>query len=238
MMNPLPASAGLVAPRIAVLIDGDNIPRTFRPEIDRQAQRMGPVAICQLFGDITLHSDWSKEMGIDIHHCTGKQGSNAADIALVISALDLAYRGLAQGFLIVSNDRDFEPLLRHLVKIGCNAAILKNPPKQADAAPSVPAKHVATPMVRPVTAPVKPASDESIFADVKDLIQTKGDAGGLKIALLNSLYAKTGFRVSQTTAKTWRAWLLARPRHFELDPKGPDSCVRLVAKGKNANGGA
>lgn len=216
------------------MIDGDNIPRTFRPEIEREAGRLGGVVICQLFADITLHSDWSKEAGIDIHHCSGKQGSNAADIALVISALDLAYRGLAQGFLIVSNDRDFAPLLRHLVKIGCGAAVLKTPPKAAS--PKLPqalavpvakkAKEKGLPEV-PVTRPA--AADEAVIAKIKNVIRNNGGREGLQLAKLNNLFSRSGFLVSKTPEKQWRTWLHARPDHFELDPKGPESRVRVVA---------
>lgn len=247
------------APRLAVLIDGDNIPQSFRAEIDRQAVHLGNRTSCQVFADITLHSDWSKEAGMDIHHCKGKQGSNAADIALVIAALDLAYRGLAHAFLIVSNDRDFDPLLRHLTKIGCTATILRTPAKtvakpvaktvaEAVAKPAAQpaakavakpaAKLPAQPPTQPATQPAakkpapkpqpRPAGDAAIVAQVKELIRTKGDASGLGIPLLNALHAKSGFVVSQTPERQWRAWLRARPEHFEIDPKGPDSRVRLV----------
>lgn len=224
-MTSLSLVSGPALPRVAVLIDGDNIPQSFRPEIDRHAREMGRVVSGQVFGDIALHSDWSKEAGLDIHHCKGKQGGNAADITLVIAALDLAYRGLAQGFLIVSNDRDFEPLLRHLTKIGCNATVLKTPPK--------PAVQKAVPVAaKPAAQPAKVTTDPSILALVKELIRTKGDATGLEIVRLNSLHGTIGFRVSQTPEKQWRAWLRARPAHFEIDPKGPESRVRLVAAGK------
>lgn len=233
-ISPIPVSStvGFVAPRIAVLIDGDNISRRFRPEIDRQARLMGNVVACQLFGDITLHSDWAKEAGIDIHHCAGKSGSNAADIALVIAALDLAYRGLAQAFLIVSNDRDFEPLLRHLTKIGCSATVLKTPPKPVAEKVAKPAAPVAA---KPAPQPAKAKTEPSLLALVKELIRTKGDATGLEVVRLNSLHGTIGFRVSQTPEKQWRAWLRARPDHFELDPKGPESRVRLVHAGKGGD---
>ena len=38
--------------RVAVLIDGDHIPATFRPVITQQAQRMGQVVSTQLFCDL------------------------------------------------------------------------------------------------------------------------------------------------------------------------------------------
>lgn len=204
--------------RIAVLIDADNIPRSFRPKIAAEAARLGNVVIWQLFGDITHHSDWSREAGIDMHHCVGKTGSNAADIALVIAALDLAYRGLAQGFLIVSNDRDFAPLLRHLKKIGCGASIMKTPAKPVA---KLPAKTAA-----PKTAP----DGEGIVLLVKDMILTQGDQNGLPMSKLNSLHSQTGFRVSATPERQWRNWLKARPEHFQIDPKGPNSRVRVIGK--------
>lgn len=228
--------SGAAVPRVAILIDGDNIPRSFRPEIDSHARALGCVVSGQVFADIALHSDWAKEAGLDIHHCKGKQGGNAADITLVIAALDLAYRGLAQAFLIVSNDRDFEPLLRHLLKIGCSAAVLKKPPKQAvqkagQSAAPVAAKPASPPALQPAAQPAQVKAEQSTLAQIKAFIRSRGDATGLEIARLGSVYAAIGFRVSETPERQWRAWLEARPAHFEIDPKGPESRVRLVAAG-------
>ncbi|AWB47366.1 hypothetical protein HYN69_01560 [Gemmobacter aquarius] len=136
-MTSLSPVSGPAASRVAVLIDGDNIPQSFRPEIDRHAREMGRVVSGQVFGDIALHSDWAKEAG--------------------------------------------------------------------------------------------EKTERPILALVKELIRTKGDATGLEIVRLNSLHGTIGFRASQTPEKQWRAWLRARPDHFELDPKGPESRVRLVA---------
>lgn len=218
MIAPVPAAPS--PSRIAVLIDGDNVPRSFRPRIASEAAKLGNVVIWQLFGDIAHHSDWSREAGIDMHHCTGKAGSNAADIALVIGALDLAYRGLAEGFLIVSNDRDFEPLLRHLQKMGRSASILKRPTP-----PATKPKPAPTPAPKMAQEKMDAAA---ILHHVIDLIRTQGDANGLPVARLNAIHSRTGFRVSSTPEKQWRAWLKARPEYFQIDPKGPNSRVRVV----------
>ncbi len=223
-MIAFPPVASQSLTRVAVLIDGDHIPATLRPAILKQAQRMGQVISTQLFCDLSLRADWATETGLDTQHCKGRPGKNNTDISLCIAALDLAYRGLAGSFLIVSNDRDFEPLLRHLNRMGCTAQQMKQPPLPATAKTIQP-----PPSPKETKAENPAASSESdlTITMVRHAIKTMGTAQGLALCKLNHVLSATGFRISLTPQKTWYAWIKAHPDHFACDPKGPNTHVRL-----------
>lgn len=214
--SPVPSQT---VARVAVLIDGDHIPPSLRPSITEQAQRLGQIVSTQLFCDLSMRGDWALETGLDSHHCKGQRpGKNSTDISLTIAALDLAYRGLAKTFLIVSNDRDFEPLVRHLDRIGCHARQVKLLPPVTDQASPEPPK--------PVAKTQSPPADP-LIAKIRHAIQSKGTARGLTLSSLNHALSAQGFHISSTPQKTWHGWLKAHPEDFICDPKGPDAHVRV-----------
>ena len=207
--------------RVAVFIDGDHIPASFLTALSREAAKLGDLISTQLFCDLSLRLDWAAETGIDAIHCKGRPGKNSADMSLCIAALDLAYRGLATVFVIASNDRDFEPLTRHLRRMGCTARQIKTgaPPP----APKPAAKEQPEP---PKPETLHPAHS-SLLAKVRAAIAGQGGTDGITIAALNPLLHRQGVKISLEPEKNWRAWLLARPEHFICDPKGPQARVRL-----------
>jgi hypothetical protein len=209
--------------RVAVLIDGDHIPATFRSKITTDATKLGDVISMQLFCDLTSRPDWSAVTGLDVQHCKGRPGKNSADMALCIAALDMAYRGLAGSFLIVSNDRDFEPLIRHLQRIGFSARQMNYTSPPSHIRVSTPAPTAPAPKPRPPEP-----ENGSLLSMVIAFIREHGNDRGVPIAKLNGLYQTLGFKISDTTDKSWRAWLLARPAYFSCDAKGPNACVRLA----------
>jgi hypothetical protein len=215
--SPVPAQTKA---RVAVFIDGDHIPPSYRPTIAREATKLGDPVSTQLFCDLSIRSDWATETGLDVTHCKGRPGKNSADISLSIAALDLAYRGLATSFLIASNDRDFEPLIRHLHRMGCTATQMRM--EAPPAPPSIPPSTT-------LPAPPQPAKDtRPLLEKVRAAIKAHGGPDGITIVALNRTLFQQGVRISQEPEKSWRAWLKAHPQHFICDPKGPDAKVRLV----------
>lgn len=219
--SPVPAQTKA---RVAIFIDGDHIPATFRRAITDAAAKLGDPISTQLFCDLSLRPDWASETGIDATHCKGRPGKNSADMSLCIAALDLAYRGLAGTFLIASNDRDFEPLIRHLNRLGFTARQIKTPtpppaPKPVEAVPTAPVK-LAPPLP-------KKTDNGPLLEMVRVAIALHGGADGILISALNPLLHRQGISISKEPEKTWRAWLGARPDHFSCDPKGAQAKVRL-----------
>jgi hypothetical protein len=206
--------AQLSKPRVAVLIDGDNYPRSGLAEVESKASRLGEITIRRVFGDMTQHTDWAQETGFVATHCATSAGKNRADIVLVIAAMDFAHRGLATAFAIVSDDRDFDPLISHMREQGYRAErIGKKKTRTSEVAPGEP---------KPSPAP----SDKAMVKQVRAIIATMGSEGYPLQSLGVALHVQ-GLKIADTPQKTWRSWLNEHPDTFECDPRGPNARVRL-----------
>ncbi len=99
--------------RVAVLVDGENIGPVAVPAALELAQAMGRV-----YRNATAAREWEAQPGFLTVHTGDQRGKNAADIALVIKAVELALRGRADGFVLVSSDGDFTRLATWLRENG------------------------------------------------------------------------------------------------------------------------
>ena len=106
------------AQRVAMLIDGDNAQSS--PEIMkrvlRAAEKRGDVTVRRVYGNWSSSnmSGWNEVIRAfairPVHQVATAAGKNAADIALVIDAMDLMLGGTVSGFCIVSSDSDYTGL--------------------------------------------------------------------------------------------------------------------------------
>lgn len=209
-LSPAPISK----PRVALLIDGDNYPRSGLSEAESQAAQLGDVTIRRVFADMTLHKDWAQETAFTATHCGTSAGKNRADMALVIAAMDFAHRGLASAFVIVSDDRDFDPLVSHMREQGYRVERIGKPKAVAKEAP-------------PATAPPKLTPDSTSMLKRVRAVISGGGEDGFPVQSLGAALHQQGIKVSDTPQKTWRAWLTSHPSDFVCDPRGPDARVRL-----------
>ncbi len=128
LMRPAP-----IAP-IAVLIDGDNISSDLIAPILAEAGKFGGVTIRRVYGNWAVSSmhGWQQIAGHygleQRHHEQVALGKNAADIALVIDAMDLLYRGDVNHFCLATSDSDYTPLVRRLRAAGCIVIGIGKPP--------------------------------------------------------------------------------------------------------------
>ena len=198
--------------RVAVLIDGDNFPRADVGRVEAEASQIGEVTIRRVFGDMALRKDWAQDTAYTSTHSPTSAGKNRADMMLVVSAMDLAHRGLAKAFVIVSDDRDFAPLVNHLREQGYRVHWLGK---------------VCKSDVKPIEIKPKPtAAKDPLVGKVRAIVAAAGK-GGCPIQSLGPAGQKVGIKISETPQKTWRAWLLAQSSDFVCDPRGPDAKVRL-----------
>ncbi|HVB62772.1 MAG TPA: NYN domain-containing protein [Ktedonobacteraceae bacterium] len=110
---------------VALLIDGENV---IAPEmiahILAEAGKMGGVVIRYVYGNWAAPSmrPWKDMMAYYALEQGGNvpanAGRNATDIALVIGAMDLLYRGVRH-FCLVAGDSDYLPLVSRLRQDGC-----------------------------------------------------------------------------------------------------------------------
>ena len=104
--------------RLAVLIDGENVPAKDAGPLFAQVAKLGNPIIRRVYGDFTKGTvkDWPKV--ISQHGGSPSQtghtssGKNASDIALVVDAMDFLHKRSVDGFCIVTGDGDFTSLAK------------------------------------------------------------------------------------------------------------------------------
>jgi hypothetical protein len=110
--------------RLALLIDIDNSSARAVDGIMAELEHLGRCDIRLAFGDHERTSagwrDACHRFAIEPRHypVLAKRSKNAADIAMVITAMDLLHGGVADGFAIVSRDTDFVPLVMRVKEAG------------------------------------------------------------------------------------------------------------------------
>jgi len=112
--------------KLAVLIDGDNIPSANVKEMMEEIAKYGNPTIKRIYGDWTKPhlGKWKNvllENAINpIQQYGYTQGKNATDSAMIIDAMDILYSDKVDGFCLVSSDSDFTRLATRLREAGMN----------------------------------------------------------------------------------------------------------------------
>lgn len=237
-----------------LLVDGENIPPSLAAQITLKSDPNGRAAVRRVYGDVTLLPAWKATAGFEMVH-TGR-AKNAADIRMVIDALDLAHRGNVGRVIVVSSDRDFTHLAQYLrargiIVIGMGEAKthssfraacsqfeelgeVETPAPKAVAVPTaifVPTAP-AVPMLAgapKVTAvpTAKPQTLDTPAKQIAALIKAWGKDGLMITDLSLQMRTLHGFLISEQEQNTWRAYLGAHPALYDLDPKGTHAKVRL-----------
>ncbi|MFZ1807482.1 MAG: NYN domain-containing protein [Cyclobacteriaceae bacterium] len=111
-------------PRLAVLIDADNIPYAHVKEMLEEIAKYGTPTFKRIYGDWTKPTASGWKTVLLEHAITPVQqyayttGKNATDSAMIIDAMDILYSGRVEGFCIVSSDSDFTRLATRLREAG------------------------------------------------------------------------------------------------------------------------
>jgi uncharacterized LabA/DUF88 family protein len=111
-------------PRLAVLIDADNIPYSNIQGMLEEIAKYGTPTFKRIYADWTKPtvSGWKSlllEHAITpIQQYSYTTGKNSTDSALIIDAMDILYTGRVEGFCIVSSDSDFTRLATRLREAG------------------------------------------------------------------------------------------------------------------------
>ena len=109
---------------LAVLIDADNTSARYAAAIFDEIGTLGEANVRRIYGDFTgtRLGGWDsavQSLAILQHQQrSNTTGKNAADIALVIDAMDLMYKGKLDGFCLVTSDSDFTRLAQRLREDG------------------------------------------------------------------------------------------------------------------------
>lgn len=110
--------------KLAVLIDGDNIPSAYVKEMMEEIAKYGNPTIKRIYGDwtnpkLTKWKNLLLENAITpIQQYGYTYGKNATDSAMIIDAMDILYSEKVDGFCLVSSDSDFTRLATRLREAG------------------------------------------------------------------------------------------------------------------------
>ncbi|MBR3317092.1 MAG: NYN domain-containing protein [Atopobiaceae bacterium] len=119
-------------PRLALLIDSDNISSKYLTTILSELPKHGIATYRRIYGDFTdpQAASWRKMLldnaiipvqqysNVKSRKPGETAGKNATDSALIIDAMDILYAGKVDGFVIVSSDSDFTRLAQRLRESG------------------------------------------------------------------------------------------------------------------------
>ena len=122
------ASIDSKTPRLALLIDADNISAKYLPTILNEVPKHGIATYRRIYGDFTdpQAAGWRQKLldnsimpiqqfsNVKSHKPGERAGKNATDSTLIIEAMDILYAGKVDGFVIVSSDSDFTRLAQRL----------------------------------------------------------------------------------------------------------------------------
>ena len=109
---------------LAALIDADNTSARYAHAIFEEIVKLGEANVRRIYGDFsgTRLSGWDGAIQspamLQHQQRSNTTGKNAADIALVIDAMDLMHKGRLDGFCLVSSDSDFTRLAQRLREDG------------------------------------------------------------------------------------------------------------------------
>ena len=209
-----------VGGRVAVLVDGENIAHSELVRIEAAACKLGLVSIRRVYGDMISRLAWEAETSFHVIHTGKGRGKNVADMCLTIDAVDLAHRGLANYFVIASNDGDFAPLATWLREAGFSVVGVG----QAAASQQLQAAcgDFRLPEAKAVKkSPVIPLSN--LDERIKKAIMNNA------LSLVTLGNAMRGASAKQQTGHaTWRAYLATRKDIYDVQKTGQHSVVRWI----------
>ena len=108
-------------PRLAVLIDAENVTAKHWPSVRRAIETKGSIVCCRIFGDFSdgRCGKWLKiAQEQALQTVMQLSGPNASDISMTVAAMDLLHTSKLEGFCLVSSDSDFTPLAQRLRSAG------------------------------------------------------------------------------------------------------------------------
>lgn len=111
-------------PRLAVLIDAENISPRIAQRLFEEIATFGEASVRRIYGDFSEErlKGWAQILAdhaiIPQQNFALTVGKNGSDIALVIDAMDMLHSGRFAGFCLVSSDSDFTRLAARIREQG------------------------------------------------------------------------------------------------------------------------
>lgn len=205
--------------RVAVLVDGDNVPARHHGAVMIEAARLGRVDVRRVYGDAGKFGGWD---GFRVMHAGGAK--NAADMFLVVDAMALALSEGIGAFVIASSDRDFAPVAlalreRGIMVVGAGRANAGLTFQQSCSRFVVLEEGVAPEVAK--EKPMPPVVVMPLHRVVVDVIRKAGGEMSMERLALALGKKPDGYA-------RWQSVLLERPNLFTFSGQGKETRVQLT----------
>ena len=239
-------------PRLAVLIDGDNVSHRLADKLFAGVGSFGVAVVRRLYGNFgsSAAQGWKdavyKHAIVAQQHFANASSKNGTDISLVIDAMDLLHRGGIDGFCIVSSDSDYTPLATRIreqgltvIGFGSTKAALSFQHAcqkfvELDIPESIIAKAVATPKKPVSTAPkvAKPTLPTAPIARARSiLLQAFDRLNGPEWVPLTDILKEVRAVQPEFNAKAYGSskpvTLVRKTQCFDVELVGGTTLVRI-----------
>jgi uncharacterized LabA/DUF88 family protein len=220
-----------ITPRLALLVDGDNLGPKHASRLLSEAEKLGRVDVRRVYAAASCPSEWRTAPGFRFVH--SGVGKNAADLLLCIDAMELALSEGIEAFVIASSDGDFTHLAlrlreRGLAVVGAGEAKAPVAFRQACTA------FVALPGGAPKSAvPDAAPKPTDLDRKIRKVISEHSQVGrGMRLVeLAPKMHSAHGTKIGSHPDRNWRTYLSRRPALYDIDPRGPDAMVRFRPAG-------
>lgn len=223
------------SPRLAVLIDAENAPPSLAADALAKVQALGDPILRRAYGSLANLKGWTTTLtthSIDMR--ATMPGKNAADIALVIDAMDLLHSGRFGGFCIIARDRDFTRLAMRIREQGLVVHGIAHAAAPATLAAAYDSFTVITaetaPCPKPTAPPINipPAPRAPTLEDLIRIAmgETLLAPTGQPLAELGSALRRLGYKPGSFGTGTLRN-VIGRSPEFEVIGQHPHNRVRL-----------
>jgi uncharacterized LabA/DUF88 family protein len=216
---------------VSVLVDGDNISAKHARQILSVAAQHGEPAVVRVYTDAQRASDWHGVVGYRMLHAgTGK---NAADILLALDAMEFMLSNSMRCFVIASSDGDFTHLATRLREHGAKVIGIGEA-KAPNTFRATCSEFIEVGTPKPIQlVPKKPSAFSELDVNIRAMIASHSKArAGMRITDLSTqMHCQHGIQISTLPERGWRAYLVARPSLYDLDPRGPEAMVRFRPAG-------
>ena len=218
--------------RLALLVDAENMKPEYLRQILLHVFALGRPVIQYAYADFSaaVAKPWVEFLRKNVMEARqvtpASCGKNAADIALVVDAMDLALRGRCDAVCIVSSDRDFVALTLFLRREGIDVygfgkAHTDKKYRQSCAKFFEVKDQVAAPVARPepVAAATGAESGTDWAAIRAEIVRLGAKRGWSQLQTLGCVLGKRGIHAKDHGGANW-GQVLSRAEGFELRADG------------------
>lgn len=232
-MNDLSVQSGLSLssvqkPRVAVLVDGENISQAMAGQIIMKACGFGDLIIRRVYGNAAKLPMWDAAPGFRLVH--SGIGKNATDILLSVEAMDVMLNRKADVLVIAASDRDYTHLAVNLREAG-HLVIGIGEDKSPESYRRSCSKFISLYAAAAETKETAQSIPKTLQEKVVALIQAEGEANSMVIGKLGGrMHSLHKVKISLEPERNWRAYLVARANLFRCDARGANARVALLTQ--------